>query len=287
MTAPVPRPAGGLGRGLGALIPQRTSDGVVEIPLAEIQRNPYQPRQSVERQELDRLAASIAEHGVLQPVLVSETIDGYRLIAGERRVRAAELAGLDRVPALVRPADARQQLAFALVENVQRADLNALEEAHAYRQLIGEFGLSQDDVARAVGRARPTISNRLRLLELAPAVQAAVADGSLSEGHARAIAGLPEHERQEEVLASVVRRSLSVRQTERLVRRLREPVPEGEEGRRQVDDPEIDRLAAGLRDALGTKVTIDPRRRGGRITIEYYDADDLGRLYELLGRRPA
>ncbi len=287
MTAQARRAAGGLGRGLAALIPQRPADAVTQIPVAHIQRNPFQPRQRVEREELERLAASIAAHGVLQPVLVTETLDGYRLIAGERRVRAAELAGLATVPAIVRHADEREQLAFALVENVQRADLNAMEEARAYRQLIDEFDLSQEEVARAVGRARPTISNALRLLELSPAVQAAVSDGSISEGHARAVATLPDHPAQERLLAIVRSRSLSVRQTEDLARRLRdgaarEAVPEP-----RADDSELGELAAALRTALSTKVTITPSRRGGRITIEYYDSDDLGRLCDLLARGSA
>ena len=158
----------GLGRGLGALIPQTSPAGAapVEIPISRIRGNPYQPRQRVEQRALESLASSIAIHGILQPVLVTEVLDGYQLVAGERRVRAAQMAGLDRVPAIVRQMAQRDQLAVALVENVQRSDLNAMEEAHAYRQLADEFGLTQDEIATRVGRARSTVANTLRLLDL-------------------------------------------------------------------------------------------------------------------------
>ena len=171
------------------------------------------------------LTASIVEHGVIQPILVTETIDGYQLVAGERRLRAAIAAGLDRIPAVVRQLADREQLELALVENLQREDLDPIEAAHAYRQLIDEFGFTHEELASRVGRARSTVANTLRLLEMAPNVQDAIADGTLTEGHARALGGLP-REMQERVLDSVVGQDLSVRQTEELVRRLREPRPE-------------------------------------------------------------
>ena len=192
MTArPGERPAA-LGRGLASLIPGRPGaiEAPTEIPLDRIVANPYQPRRSIDGAELEALAASIATHGVLQPILVTETLEGYQLVAGERRVRAARLAGLERIPAVVRQLADQHQLELALVENLQRADLGPLEEAHAYRQLVDDFGLTQEQIAQKVGRARSTVANSLRLLELAPAVQAALADGRISEGHARAIAGL-------------------------------------------------------------------------------------------------
>jgi ParB family chromosome partitioning protein len=285
MTEPARRPgAGGLGRGLAALIPQRpatTAGG--EIPIDRIRHNPYQPRQAAVEADLERLTASIAEHGVLQPILVVETIDGYQLVAGERRLRAAELAGLTRIPAVIRQARPRDQLELALVENLQRTDLNPLDEARAYRQLVDEFGLTHDEVAAAVGKARPTIANTLRLLDLAARVQEALADGTLSEGHARALIGLPE-EAQIELTAVVKARQLSVRDTERLARRLKDGTSGAAAPVRpaRVADPELERLAADLRTALGTKVTLTPGRRGGRIVIEYYDGDDLERIYERL-----
>jgi ParB family chromosome partitioning protein len=283
MTVKPERPSA-LGRGLESLIPQRatTAGAVAEIPLARIAPNPHQPRHHWDDEELDALAASIREHGVLQPVLVTETLDGYQLIAGERRVRAARRAGLERIPALVRQLAERDQLEVALVENVQRADLDPIEEALAYRQLIDEFGLTQERVAERVGRARATVANTLRLLDLHHEVQAAIGDGRISEGHGRAIGGLGV-DAQPHVLGSVVGQGLSVRQTEELVRRLkdaRERVAPAPAPRRL--DPDLERVEEDLRQRLGTKVILNRSRRGGRIVIEYYSDEELARLYERL-----
>jgi ParB family transcriptional regulator, chromosome partitioning protein len=281
MTVRQPRQQG-LGRGLASLIPQRAQPvGTADIPIARIQVNPYQPRKRMDEEALATLATSIAEHGVIQPIIVSETLEGYRLIAGERRVRAAQMAGLERIPAVVRQVADHDQLQLALIENIQRADLDAIEEAHAYRQLIDEFGLSQEDVAARVGRARSTIANTLRLLDLDPAVQDAIAQGRISEGHARAIAGLPT-DAQPRVLATVLERDLSVRETEEVVRRLRQPQKAQVQVRvqRQDTDPDLERVEEDFRRSLGTKVSLARTRRGGRIVIEYYSDDDLGRIYE-------
>ena len=285
MTTDMKRSSSGLGRGLAALIPQRDEQPTsVELPISAIGRNPYQPRQAFEQTQLDELAASIAEHGVLQPILVTEVPGGYRLIAGERRLRAAEMAGLERIPALVRPADDGAQLSWALIENLQRSDLNAIEEAGAYRRLVDEFGLSHDDVAARVGKSRSAVANSLRLLDLAPDVKDALAHGAISEGHARALAGLDSHAQQAAVLIDIKSRALSVRQTEELVRRLKADKPKPAAHERAAD---VDRLESALRDSLATKVTISTARKGGRITIEYYDEDDLERLYErLTGGKP-
>lgn len=275
---------GGLGRGLASLIPQRTASlaAPAEVPLSRIRRNPHQPRSDDDQEALAALAASITLHGVLQPIIVTEVLDGYQLVAGERRVRAAELAGLERIPAIIRQVPDEALLELALVENLQRADLAPLEEARAYRQLIGEFGLTQDEVARRVGRARSSIANTLRLLELAPAVQEALAAGRISEGHARAIGGLDGASAQAQVVGIVVTDGLSVRQTEELVRRLHDRPPEARHRPPSQADPELDRIEGELRIALGTKVTLARTRRGGRIVIEYYGDEDLGRLYERL-----
>lgn len=274
--------ATGLGRGLDALIPHRSlAAGTIEIPLDRIRENPRQPRRRMDDAALATLTASIREHGVIQPILVIETIDGYQLVAGERRVRAARLAGLERVPALVRELAERQQLELALVENLQREDLDPIEAAQGYRQLIDEFGFSQVDLAARVGRARSTVANTLRLLALDETVQAAVADGTISEGHARAIGGLPEGH-QSRVLGAVVADDLSVRQTEELVRRLREPKNGLTPAARRPTDPELERVEEDLRRALGTKVRVARSRRGGRIVIEYYGDEELTRLYERL-----
>ena len=273
-----------LGRGLASLIPQRepAGGGPVEIPLSRIRRNPYQPRQKVEQETLAQLAASIAEHGVIQPILVTETLDGYQLVAGERRVRAAQLAGLERIPAVIRQLADHAQLELALVENLQRADLNPLEEAQAYRQLIDEFGVTQEQLAARFGRARSTVANTLRLLETDPRVQAAVRDGLITEGHARALAGLPAHQ-QAQLLEIVVARDLSVRQAEELARRLRDPGSNDPKRRpARTTDPDLERVEEDLRRSLGTKVSLSRSRRGGLIVIEFYSDEELGRLYERL-----
>jgi ParB family transcriptional regulator, chromosome partitioning protein len=280
MTIDGRRSIGGLGRGLAALIPPRPDgEAPTEILIREIRRNPYQPRLHVEQQELQRLAASIAEHGVIQPILVTPAVEGYQLVAGERRVRAAEMAGLERIPALIRTIGEQQQLGLALIENLMRSDLNAMDEARAFRRLADDFGLTQEEIGRRMGRARPSITNTLRLLELAPPIQVAVRDGSISEGHARAIGAVDDHLLQQVLLDTVVAKSLSVRQTEELARRAKRAAAAASASPAdRTPDPDVERLEADLRTALGTKVTIAPGRRGGRITIEYYDPDELERL---------
>jgi len=280
-----PRPdrSTALARGLSALIPQRPVDApeIVEVPLAHLASNPYQPRHQIDDASLEELAASVREHGVLQPVLVTETLDGYQLVAGERRARAARLAGLDRVPALVRQLADRDQLEIALVENVQRSDLDPIDEALAYRRLIDEFGLTQATVADRVGKARTTIANMLRLLDLHPDVQAAIADSRITEGHGRALGGLSP-ESQAHVLTTITDQGLSVRQAEELVRRLRQPRPAETATPRPAKDADLEQLEEDLRQRLGTKVSLSRSRKGGRIVIEYYSDEELGRLYERL-----
>ena len=273
-----------LGRGLAALIPQAVSStpGPAEIPINLIEPNPHQPRTAFEEPALAELAASIAAHGVLQPVLVTETLDGYRLVAGERRLRAAQMAGLQRIPAVIRQATDQDQLELALVENLQRQDLNAMEAARAYRQLHDLFGLTNEEIADQVGKARPTIANTLRLLDLEPAVQGAIEAGRIGEGHGRAMLGLAPTA-QHELLGLTIARGLSVRQVEELARRLRDGGSGGT--RRSATRPadvEIERVEDDLRRALGTKVRLARSRRGGRIIIEWYSDEELGRLFDRL-----
>jgi ParB family chromosome partitioning protein len=232
-------------------------------------------------ESLAALAESIRQHGVIPPILVTETFDGYQLVAGERRVRASRLAGLERVPAIVRQLADRQQVELALVENLQREDLDPIEAARAYRQLIEEFAFSQEDLAARVGRARSTVANTLRLLELHQAVQDAIVEGRISEGHARALGGLP-IDAQPRALASIVDEDLSVRQVEELVRRVREPRIGTTNGVEKTADPEVERVEEDLRRALGTKVRLARTRRGGRIVIEYFGDDELARIYQRL-----
>lgn len=272
-----------LGRGLSALIPQAVAStpGPAEIPIDQIERNPHQPRTSFAEEALAELAASIAAHGVLQPILVTETLNGYRLVAGERRLRAAQIAGLERIPALVRQASEQDQLELALVENLQRTDLNAMDAARAYRQLRDLFGLTNDAIADRIGKARPTVVNTMRLLDLEPAVQDAIEAGRISEGHGRALLGLAPLA-QREVLGLAIARGLSVRQVEELARRLREGGPPRTTTATRPADAEIERVEDDLRRALGTKVRLARSRRGGRIIIEWYSDEELGRLYERL-----
>ena len=277
----------GLGRGLSALIPQRPQQaGSVEIPVSRIAPNPRQPRQRMDQAELEALASSIREHGILQPILVTETLDGYQLVAGERRFRASQLAGLERIPAIVRQLADRDQLELALVENLQRADLGPMEEATAFRALLTEFGLTHEQVAQRVGRAKSTITNTLRLLDLDPVVQEHLAEGRLTEGHARAIGGLAP-EVQGRIAATVIDQGLSVRQAEELVRRLREPRVARPGRPAPAADPDLERVEEDLRRRLGTKVTLARSRRGGRIIIEYYSDEELGQLYDRLIGGPA
>ena len=277
----------GLGRGLASLIPvpdPSVSGGPREIALADIRPNPDQPRHTFAEDAQRSLVDSVAEHGILQPVLVVAADDGFVLIAGERRVRAARAAGLHTIPAVVRSANEQGRLELALVENLQRADLNAIEEARAFQRLMDEFGLTQEQVGRRVSRARPSIANTLRLLDLAPDVQRAIEEGTISGGHGRALAGIDDHAVQVSLLAVIVARGLSVRETERLVADRREDDGSATKTPRAADhaDPDVQHMEGRMREALGTKVTITPGRRGGRITIAWYDHDDLGRLVERL-----
>ncbi len=267
----------GLGRGLEALIPPPAgSEDGRQIPLDRIVANPHQPRARFEGAELTDLAASISTHGVLQPVVVRGLPNGdYQLIAGERRVRAARMAGLAQIPAVMREPTEEQMVELALIENLQREDLNPLEEALGFRLLIDRFGMPHEAVASRVGRSRAAVSNALRLLDLAPETQEALLEGQISEGHARALAGLTVPELQVATLAIVLERQLSVRQTEELVRRRRRQArPDPVEA--QQDD--LQELENRLRGLLATKVAITRTRRGGRISIEFASDEELDRL---------
>lgn len=285
----------GLGRGLGALIPppiaasQESSTGIQQVDLAQIEPNPRQPRHSLHSPALEELAASIREHGLLQPLLVtpapgSKTSGArYQLIAGERRWRAAKLAGLRQVPAIVRGTTPQEMLELALVENIQRADLNPLEEAEAYRELMNDFGLTQEQVARKVGKDRTTVANILRLLKLPIALKQAVLDEKISEGHARAILQLNDEAHELAMLKTVIAKNLSVRQTEESVRRALES-PTHNNGQRHSSarrelSPETHALEEDLRRALGTKVELVRSHKGGKIVIEFYSDEELDAIY--------
>jgi len=275
----------GLGRGLEALIPAAeegeavAARGVVEAPLAAITPNPHQPRAPIRDQDLVELAASIQAHGIIQPLVVTRALDGYQLIAGERRWRAARLAGLSTVPVIVKDVVPSEMLELALVENVQRSDLNALEEAMAYHQLTEEFGLTQEQVARRVGKSRVAVANTLRLLKATRAVQEALLAGRISEGHARALLGLEQPAAQDGALRIVLKRELNVRQTEELVRHLLGQQPQ-ERRPVRADAPATRALESRFREALGTKVNLARSGQGGRIVIYFYSEEELDALYE-------
>lgn len=278
----------GLGRGLDALIPRPTQGepGVLQLAVERVRRNPHQPREHFDDERLGELAASIAVHGVLQPIVVRQLADGdYELVAGERRLRASRLAGLTHVPAIVRETAGGEQLELALIENLQRADLNAIEAALAYRELTHRFGLTHEAVARQVGKSRVAISNALRLLDLAPETRQAISEGQISEGHGRALAAITVPELQRAVLAVVLEQGLSVRQTEELVRRKRDTAPAPR--RRPEVTGDLADLEAQLRGMLATKVGISRTRRGGRLTIDFYSDEELDRIYAIITRGAA
>ena len=285
----------GLGRGLSALIPdtpagaeQAPLGSVYEAPIDSITPNPEQPRTAFDDHALEELTASVREHGVIQPLLVTELpvepgVGGprYQLIAGERRLRAAQAAGLDRVPVTVRESVPREQLVLALIENVQREDLNPLEESRAYKRLVEDYGLTQQQVAERVGRSRAAVTNRLRLLELSPEAQHALVGGAITEGHARALLVLREPADQLDALARVQREELSVRDTERLAKRMadggRKPA------RAAAPDPEAEAVVEALRRELGTKVTMRRGSRGrGSLTIHFGGNEELNGVLDRL-----
>lgn len=288
---------GGLGRGLGSLIPtspvQHTSHATQSVPaenslqevdVNKIQPNPWQPRLHMEPEQLRELAGSIGTHGLMQPLVVaeSETAGLYTLIAGERRWRASQLAGLKQVPVVVMTATPQEMLELAIVENVVRADLSPLEEAHAYRKLIEDFNLTQGEVAERVGKSRVAITNTLRLLNAPEQVQQAIVDGDITEGHARALLGLTSITDQLALLDDVRSKSLNVRQTENLVRGWAKK-PAQKELDRPTIDAELIRIESRLRDALGTRVALKRSDNGGgKIEIEFGSEEHLQSIYNRL-----
>ncbi len=283
----------GLGKGLDALISQNERHGpprimgeiTQEVPIDHISPNPHQPRRRFDEEALAELAASIRVHGILQPlVLARATPDSptpYYIVAGERRWRAAKLAGLTHVPAIIKDATRQQLVEWALVENVQRADLNPLEAAAAYKSLMEGFGLTQAEIAERVGKSRAAVANTLRLLNLPPDVQAALLEGTISEGHGRALLPLNDPALQKRVLDKIIREHLSVRQTEALVKKLLE-TRDSEAAPPPPPDPELRAIENAFRERLGTKVQVKKGKRGGQIVIHFYSDEELQALYEVI-----
>ncbi len=282
----------GLGKGLDALIPGGKStpsapsgfvssggSGVQQVAVELIQRNPSQPRLTFKEEDLNELAASIREHGVIQPLIVLPSSDGtYTLIAGERRLQASKRAGLKTVPVITRQANNQELLELALIENVQRADLNAMEEAEAYRHLVEDFNLSHEMVAKRVGKSRVAVTNTLRLLGLADTVKQALVDGRLTEGHARALLALSTQKAQASTLQMVLNLSLSVRQTEELVRKLAGQKPlKATKPKRPADVNDVEKR---LQKSLGTEVALKYGKKGGSITIYYHSDEELEALLD-------
>jgi ParB family chromosome partitioning protein len=254
----------------------------LQLDLDRIRPNREQPRREFDQESLQELAASMAGDGVLQPVIVRPVGDGqYELIAGERRWRAAQIAGLLKVPALVREVDDTRVLEMALIENIQREDLNAIESASAFRTLIDDLGLTQQDLADRVGKQRATISNMLRLLDLPGSVKQKLRDGSLTTGHAKAILSLESPQLQIRIADRVAREGLSVREVEKLAKRMSQPVVAAK-ANPTPRDPNVVSAEESLQSALGTKVSITQGKKGGRIEVHFYSGEEMERVYQLL-----
>ncbi|MDR0408991.1 MAG: ParB/RepB/Spo0J family partition protein [Spirochaetaceae bacterium] len=291
----------GLGGGIDSLLPVGVDDGVdrmtgrsgdVMLPLDKISANPDQPRKNFDEAALKELAASIKQHGVIQPIIVEEEDDGsYTIITGERRSRAARMAGLSEIPAIIRKFSDEQRIAVALVENIQRADLNPIEEAAAYKQLMETAKLSQDQAAARLGKNRSTLANALRLLKLPPAMQEALKTGEISAGHARALLSLDSENAREILFSDILKEGFSVREAERraaeavfLPETIPATAPEGVRSRDVVkkDEAEIAAIEQKFIEMLGTKVSIDGSLSKGCIRIEYFNEEDLERIYDII-----
>ncbi|GCL74675.1 ParB/RepB/Spo0J family partition protein [Paenibacillus sp. JMULE4] len=275
----------GLGKGLDALLPSlniNEDDKVVEIPLAQLRPNPYQPRKNFNDESIQELAASIKEHGVIQPIIVRSVLKGFEIIAGERRYRASQASGLATIPAVVRKFTDQQVMEIALIENVQREDLNAMEVAVAYQALIDQFNMTQEELSVKVGKSRSHIANFLRLLQLPEEVKQYVSRGTLSMGHAKAIVGLKDKKIVKALADTTIKEQWSVRQLEEEVKKLEENTEKKTKLKPKRKDPYINQLEESLRETYRTTVKIKHNNNKGKIEILYYSKDDLDRLLEML-----
>lgn len=274
-----------LGKGLSALIPdaeakENKSSEYFQCPIESIEPNPMQPRQEFEKEAIEELTQSVKEKGVITPVLVSKTGSGYQLIAGERRWRAAQKAGLEKIPVVVKETSPTESLELAIIENIHRRDLNPIEEALAYKRLLEDSNRTQEELAKRVGKERSTIANLLRLLNLPVTVQQDVINKKLSMGHARVLAGLKNEADQKIFRDIIIKKELSVRQTENMIKR--ESSKKDKKNEKSEEDYYMDSLADGLKRNLGTKVEIKKRGKRGQINIYFYSDDELDRLLEVL-----
>lgn len=279
-----------MGRGLDALIPSlniNDDDKVIEIPVSQLRANPYQPRKTFNEESIQELAASIKEHGVIQPIIVRTVLKGYEIIAGERRFRASQVAGLATIPAVVRKFTDQQVMEIALIENVQREDLNAMEQAIAYQALIDQFKLTQEELSLKVGKSRSHIANFLRLLQLPEEIKQHVSRGTISMGHARAIVGVKDDKKMMELTAATIKQQWSVRELEDTIQKLDEQKDkEASKPKSRKKDPFMDEIEENLRSIFRTTVKIKPQQQNkGKIELSYYSKDDLERILELLQGR--
>jgi ParB family chromosome partitioning protein len=273
-----------LGKGLDALIPSlhiNDDDKIVEIPLSQLRANPYQPRKNFDEHSIEELAVSIKEHGVITPIIVREVLKGYEIIAGERRWRASQVAKRATVPAVVRKLSDQQVMEIALIENLQREDLNSMEIALAYQGLIDTFSLTQEELSVKVGKSRPHIANFLRLLQLPEEVKDYVSRGTLTMGHAKAIVGLKDVKMIKEIALAAIKNEWSVRELEEQIQKIEQPAKIKKKTKVK-RDPYIHQVEESLREHYGTKVSIKNVKNKGRIELLYYSKDDLERLLELL-----
>ena len=275
--------AKGLGRGIEAFFPvQENEDAVEEIQISELRTNPYQPRKTFAREAIDELKQSIKVHGILQPLIVRKSIKGYEIVVGERRFRAAKEAGLKTVPAVVKELTDDQMMELALIENLQREDLNPIEEARAYEKLMKELNYTQEELSKRVGKSRPHIANHIRLLHLPTNVLQMIADGKLSMGHGRALLSLKSKQKMTEIAEKAMKEKMNVREVEKLIQRLNKNVPRETLPKTQKKDIFLLEKEANLRERFGTAVVIKRSKRKGKIEIEFFSNEDLERILRLL-----
>ncbi|MEK4222098.1 ParB/RepB/Spo0J family partition protein [Bacillus sp. FSL W8-0116] len=282
--------AKGLGKGIDALfknLEPANEEVIKEVKLKELRPNPYQPRKIFHKEKIKELEQSIAEHGVLQPLIVRKSIKGYEIVAGERRFRAAKEAGLEKVPVIVREMKDEQMMELAVLENLQREDLTPIEEAAAYQMLMDKLGLTQEELANRLGKSRPHIANHLRLLSLPPEIQAYISDGKISMGHGRALLGLKKKEKLPYLVGKVMKEHLNVRQLEKLIQQLNENVSRETKKKKEEKDVFLKEQESILRDRLGTNVVIrqGKNKEKGKIEIEFFSKEDLNRILQLLDQQ--
>lgn len=279
--------AKGLGKGLNAIFSNMEAgkeEAVQEIKIKDLRPNPYQPRKTFQQDAIDELKASIIEHGILQPLIVRKSIKGYEIVVGERRYRAAKEAKLTSVPAVVREFTEQQMMELAVLENLQREDLNPIEEGQAYQTLMDKLNLTQEEVAKRLGKSRPHVANHIRLLSLPPKIQELISDGKISMGHGRALLGLRKKANLPMVVEKVIKESMNVRQLEKWIQQLNENVSRETKKPEKKKDVFLIEREHSLRERFGTAVTIKKNKNKGKIEIEFFSQEDLERILEILGQ---